>query len=79
MPQALPGSDFAATAARGSSSATSAARAAGFYGKWLPHLAVGPGQRPGSYAEFGKVLAPHLRSAEGVNLLHRARLEAPEC
>jgi alkylation response protein AidB-like acyl-CoA dehydrogenase len=42
----------------------SAARAAGFYGKWLPHLVGGPGQRPGSYAEFGKVLAPHLRFVE---------------
>ncbi len=47
-----------------SQKAKSAARAAGFYGKWLPHLAVGPGQRPGSYAEFGNVLAPHLRFVE---------------
>jgi hypothetical protein len=42
----------------------SAARAASFYGQWLPHLAVGPGQRPGSYADFGNVLAPHLRFVE---------------
>jgi hypothetical protein len=47
-----------------SQKAKSAARAAAFYGKWLPHLAVGPGQRPGSYAEFGRVLAPHLRFVE---------------
>ena len=37
--------------------------AARFYSKWLPQLAVGEGQRPGSYDEFGP-LAKHLRFAE---------------
>ncbi|MBA3743262.1 MAG: acyl-CoA dehydrogenase family protein [Sporichthya sp.] len=41
-----------------------AALAAGkFYGRWFPTLAVGAGQRPGSYDEFGS-LAGHLRFAE---------------
>ena len=40
-----------------------AARATGFYGRWLPRLAAGPGQVPGSYAEFGR-LAAHLRFVE---------------
>jgi hypothetical protein len=39
------------------------APAAWFYARWLPRLAVGRGQRPGAYGEFGK-LAPHLRFAE---------------
>jgi hypothetical protein len=34
-----------------------------FYGKWLPTLAVGGGQKPGNYGEFGS-LAGHLRFAE---------------
>src|SRR3954453_10371709 len=34
-----------------------------FYGKWLPTLAVGGGQKPGNYGEFGS-LAGHLRYAE---------------
>jgi hypothetical protein len=34
-----------------------------FYGKWLPTLAVGAGQKPGSFDEFGS-LAGHLRFAE---------------
>jgi hypothetical protein len=42
----------------------SARQAAAFYARWLPQLATGPGQRPGSYAEMGEVLAPHLRFAE---------------
>jgi alkylation response protein AidB-like acyl-CoA dehydrogenase len=38
-------------------------KAGGFYAKWLPTLVTGPGQRPGSYAEFGP-LARHLRYVE---------------
>src|ERR671920_2059803 len=37
-----------------------AVQAAKFYAKWLPQLAVGDGQRPGSYDEFG-ALATHVR------------------
>src|SRR3954447_6893406 len=37
--------------------------AAKFYSKWLPQLAVGDGQNPRSFDEFGK-LAKHLRFAE---------------
>ena len=40
-----------------------AAKAAGFYGRWLPKLAVGPGTAPGSFAEFGE-LAGQLRYVE---------------
>lgn len=40
-----------------------AARASGFYAKWLPHLAVGKGTVPGAYLEFGP-LARHLRYVE---------------
>src|SRR5690606_8278534 len=40
-----------------------AAKAAGFYARWLPGLLVGRGQVPGAYAEFGP-LARHLRWAE---------------
>jgi hypothetical protein len=43
--------------------AKAAARAGVFYGKWLPQLVAGPGQLPGSYAEFGS-LASHLRYVE---------------
>lgn len=43
--------------------AKSAARAAKFYGRWLPNLAVGEGQNPRAYAEFGS-LAGHLRYVE---------------
>ncbi len=39
------------------------AKASGFYGRWLPTLAVGRGNVPSSYAEFGP-LARHLRYAE---------------
>jgi alkylation response protein AidB-like acyl-CoA dehydrogenase len=38
-------------------------QAAKFYGKWLPQLAVGEGQKPGAYDEFGS-LAGHVRFAE---------------
>ena len=34
-----------------------------FYGKWFPTLAVGAGQKPSSFEEFGS-LAGHLRFAE---------------
>jgi alkylation response protein AidB-like acyl-CoA dehydrogenase len=37
--------------------------AAKFYAKWLPQLAVGEGQKPGSFDEFGD-LAKHLRFVE---------------
>ncbi|MBM7786285.1 acyl-CoA dehydrogenase family protein [Tenggerimyces flavus] len=43
--------------------AKAAAKASGFYAKWLPHLVAGKGQVPTSYAEFG-VLAKHLRFIE---------------
>ncbi|KAB1945400.1 DUF1974 domain-containing protein [Micromonospora sp. ALFpr18c] len=39
------------------------ARAGAFYAKWLPTLAVGRGQSPSAYAEFGP-LAAHLRQVE---------------
>jgi alkylation response protein AidB-like acyl-CoA dehydrogenase len=44
--------------------ARAAASAASFYAKWLPQLATGPGQKPGTYDDFHPVLAPHLRFAE---------------
>jgi hypothetical protein len=40
-----------------------AVQAARFYAKWLPQLAAGAGQRPGSFAEFGP-LATHVRFVE---------------
>ncbi|MGO8957251.1 MAG: hypothetical protein ACLQFR_07775 [Streptosporangiaceae bacterium] len=43
--------------------ARAAARAGGFYARWLPTLVVGQGQRPGAYSEFG-TLAAHLRYVE---------------
>ncbi len=43
--------------------ARTALKAGGFYAKWFPQLAVGDGQRPGSYDEFGS-LAKHLRFVE---------------
>ncbi|MEU1590105.1 acyl-CoA dehydrogenase family protein [Micromonospora sp. NPDC005710] len=43
--------------------ARTAARAGAFYAKWLPTLAVGRGQSPSAYAEFGP-LAAHLRQVE---------------
>lgn len=41
----------------------SASRAGLFYSKWLPQLAVGKGQVPSSFDEFGS-LAPYMRFAE---------------
>ena len=46
-----------------SAKAKAARRAAGFYARWLPPLAVGKGQVPTAYGEFGS-LAPHLRFVE---------------
>jgi hypothetical protein len=43
--------------------ARSAIAAGKFYARWLPQLAVGDGQRPGAYKEFGP-LAEHLRVVE---------------
>jgi hypothetical protein len=43
--------------------AKAAARAGGFYAKWLPTLVVGRGQAPTAFAEFG-LLARHLRAVE---------------
>jgi alkylation response protein AidB-like acyl-CoA dehydrogenase len=43
--------------------ARAAARAGGFYARWLPTLVAGEGQNPRAYAEFGP-LAAHLRYAE---------------
>src|SRR5215210_6834004 len=43
--------------------AKSAVEAGKFYARWLPQLAVGQGQRPGSFEEFG-ALAGHVRYAE---------------
>jgi alkylation response protein AidB-like acyl-CoA dehydrogenase len=40
-----------------------AAKASGFYAKWLPHLAAGRGTVPTAYHDFGP-LARHLRYAE---------------
>ena len=43
--------------------ADAALKAGLFYGKWLPNLAVGKGQNPRSYEEFG-LLASYLRYVE---------------
>jgi alkylation response protein AidB-like acyl-CoA dehydrogenase len=43
--------------------ARAGARAGAFYARWLPALAVGRGQTPAGYAEFGP-LAAHLRYVE---------------
>ncbi len=43
--------------------AKAAARAGGFYARWLPTLVLGKGQLPASFAEFGP-LANHLRYVE---------------
>lgn len=43
--------------------ARAAAAASAFYAKWLPTLAVGRGQQPGAYGEYGP-LAQHLRYVE---------------
>ena len=46
-----------------SAKAKTAAKAAGFYARWLPKLAVGAGNAPRSFSEFGE-LATHLRFVE---------------
>ena len=43
--------------------ARAAVEAGKFYAKWFPQLAVGEGQKPGSFAAFGE-LAGHLRYVE---------------
>lgn len=43
--------------------AKAAAKASGFYAKWLPQLVTGKGQLPASFREFGP-LATHLRYVE---------------
>ncbi|MEU4836880.1 acyl-CoA dehydrogenase family protein [Nocardia testacea] len=43
--------------------AKAAAGAGGFYAKWFPQLAVGPGTAPSAFAEFGP-LARHMRFVE---------------
>jgi hypothetical protein len=43
--------------------AKAGAAATGFYGRWLPTLAVGKGQIRGGYGEYG-TLAPHVRFVE---------------
>ncbi len=43
--------------------ARAGAAASAFYARWLPTLAVGPGQNPRAYADYGP-LAAHLRYAE---------------
>jgi hypothetical protein len=45
------------------SKARSAAKASGFYARWLPRLVVGRGTVPTSYDDFG-ILAKHLRYVE---------------
>ncbi|USA01073.1 acyl-CoA dehydrogenase family protein [Streptomyces lydicamycinicus] len=40
-----------------------AAKAGGFYARWLPKLVAGPGQLPRTYQEFG-ILSGHLRYVE---------------
>jgi hypothetical protein len=43
--------------------AKGAVKAGAFYARWFPTLTTGPGQRPGSFSEFGD-LAKHLRYVE---------------
>lgn len=45
--------------------AKSAVGAGGFYAKWFPQLAVGPGTTPAAFTEFGP-LAPHMRFVERI-------------
>ncbi|MFF4576825.1 acyl-CoA dehydrogenase family protein [Streptomyces sp. NPDC001389] len=61
--------------------ARAGARAAGFYARWLPRLAAGPGQVPGAYREFHPAghpdLATHLRYVErGARKLARSTFYA---
>lgn len=55
--------DLASADADLRSKAKAAAKASGFYAKWLPQLVTGKGAVPTSYAEFGP-LAKHLRYVE---------------
>jgi hypothetical protein len=55
--------DLANAEADVKSKAKAAAKASGFYAKWLPQLVTGKGQVPTSYREFGP-LAAHLRFVE---------------
>ena len=43
--------------------ARAAGKAGKFYGRWLPTLVTGEGQKPQAFSEFGP-LAPHLRYVE---------------
>ncbi len=55
--------DLAVADASGKDKAKAAAKASGFYAKWLPKLVAGQGNVPTSYSEFGP-LAKHLRYVE---------------
>ena len=56
--------------------ARDAVKAAGFYAKWFPQLAVGEGQKRSSFSEFGE-LAVHLRYVErGARKLARSTFYA---
>ena len=55
--------DLAVADASAQRKAKAAAKASGFYAKWLPQLAVGKGTVPGAYGEFGP-LAQHVRYVE---------------
>ncbi|RZQ59267.1 acyl-CoA dehydrogenase family protein [Amycolatopsis suaedae] len=55
--------DLADPEASASSKAKAAAKASGFYAKWLPQLVAGKGQVPTSFGDFGS-LATHLRYVE---------------
>jgi alkylation response protein AidB-like acyl-CoA dehydrogenase len=55
--------DLVDTSADAAKRAKAGARAAGFYGRWLPTLAVGEGQKPRAFGEYGR-LGRHLRYVE---------------
>lgn len=55
--------DLADMDASGKDKVKAAAKASGFYAKWLPKLVAGQGTLPTSYSEFGQ-LAKHLRFVE---------------
>ncbi|MGH3503515.1 MAG: acyl-CoA dehydrogenase family protein [Nocardioidaceae bacterium] len=55
--------DLASQDADMQAKAKAAAKASGFYAKWLPRLVAGKGSVPGGYTEFGP-LAKHLRYVE---------------